>query len=36
MEDEDISDAVYGDLGDFEFGERLKEVRQSNKINNLG
>lgn len=26
MEEEELTDAIYGDLGDFEFGEKLKEV----------
>lgn len=29
MED-DISDAIYGDLGDFEYNEKLKEVKIEN------
>lgn len=28
MEEDLLSDAIYGDLGDFEFGEKLKEVRK--------
>lgn len=28
MEEVEISDAIYGDLGDFEISEKVKEVRK--------